>query len=245
MKKLLLTGAAGRIGSRLIEDLVDKYDLTAADKDCSAIAEWNDRGCRLVTFDVTDLSVCRRLCEGIDTVIHLAGNPSPFAKYDELKGVNIDGTYNMMQAASERGVSRLIFASSIHAVKGYAADEQVKTTSPVRPPDLYGASKAFGEAIGHYYGSETDMEVVAIRIGGYRSLEVMKENGEEPDMRERSTYISKCDLNQLIQKCAEVTLEKPFMIVHGLSDNTFKFMDLTDTKEKTGYAPVDNGFDFK
>lgn len=245
MKKLLLTGAAGRIGSRLIEDLVDKYDLTAADKDCSAITEWEDKGCRLVTFEVTDLSDCRQLCEGMDTVIHLAGNPSPFAKYDELKGVNIDGTYNMMQAASEQGVSRLIFASSIHAVKGYAADEQVKTTSPVRPPDLYGASKAFGEAIGHYYGTETDMEVVAIRIGGYRSLEVMKENGEEPDMRERSTYVSKRDLNQLIQKCAEATLGKPFMIVHGLSDNTFKFMDLTDTKEKTGYAPVDNGFDFQ
>lgn len=182
-------------------------------------------------------------CEGMDTVIHLAGNPSPVADYSELKTVNMDGTYHMMQAASDQGCKRLIFASSIHAVKGYPKDEQVKTDSPLRPLDIYGVSKAFGEAMGNYFAYQKGLEVIAIRIGGHRSLDMMGEKGEQPDSYQRSSYISARDMNQLIQRCVEAQLDRPFEIVHGVSENTFKFLDLSDTKEKTGYQPKDNGFD--
>lgn len=175
----------------------------------------------------------------------MAGNPSPKATYDEVKEVNIDGTYNMMQAAKDQGCRRFIFASSIHAVKGYLADEQVKTTSQVRPLDVYGVSKAFGEAMGNYFAYQEGLEVIAIRIGGHRSIEMMAERGEQPDMRQKSTYISAKDMNQLIRRCVDAELSRPFEIVHGVSDNTFKFLDLSDTREKVGYKPEDNGFDFE
>ncbi|MCC5894354.1 MAG: NAD(P)-dependent oxidoreductase [Alkalibacterium sp.] len=244
MKKLLLTGAAGRIGSRLIEDLADEYELILTDRDCSAIKNWAEKGCTVESFDITHFEECLKFCEGVDTVIHLAGNPSPLATYDEVKKVNIDGTYNMMQAAKNQGCRRLIFASSIHAVKGYPQDEQVKTTSPIRPKDVYGVSKAFGEAMGNYFAYQQGLEVIAIRIGGHRSIEMMDERGEKPDQRERSTYISAKDMNQLIRRCIEAQLTHPFEIAHGVSDNTFKFLDLSDTKEKVGYEPDDNGFEF-
>lgn len=244
MKKLLVTGAAGRIGSRLIEDLVDEYDVIAADKDCSAIEEWPEKDLQLLEFDVTRYEECLKVCVGVDTVIHLAGNPSPKATYDEVKEVNIDGTYHMMQAAHEQGCKRLIFASSIHAVKGYPQDEQVKTTSQIRPKDVYGVSKAFGEAMGNYFAYQKGLEVIAVRIGGHRSIEMMVEESEKPDMRQKSTYISAKDMNQLIKKCVEADLNHPFEIVHGVSNNTFKFLDLSDTKEKVGYNPENNGFDF-
>lgn len=245
MRKLLLTGAAGRIGSRLIEDLVDEYELTAVDKDCSSILDWAEKGCTVKECDITRYEECLSFCEGIDTVIHLAGNPSPKATYDEVKEVNIGGTYNMMQAAKDQGCRRFIFASSIHAVKGYLADEQVKTTSQVRPLDVYGVSKAFGEAMGNYFAYQEGLEVIAIRIGGHRSIEMMAERGEQPDMRQKSTYISAKDMNQLIRRCVDAELSRPFEIVHGVSDNTFKFLDLSDTREKVGYKPEDNGFDFE
>lgn len=244
MKKILLTGAAGRIGSRLIKDLVNKYEVTLADKDCSSIEKWTDKGCHVKNFDITRLDDCLGLCEGMDTVIHLAANPSPEATYDEVKVVNMDGTYNMMHAANEKGCKRLIFASSIHTVKGYPVDEQVKTTSQLRPLDIYGVSKAFGEALGNYYAYQKDLEVIAIRIGGHRSIEQMQEINKQPDMRQRSTYISVKDINQLIIRCVDSKLTHPFEIVHGVSNNTFKFLDLSSTREVLGYNPEDNGFDF-
>lgn len=70
MKKLLLTGAAGRIGSRLIEELIHDYDLTLAEKDVSALKEWKDKGCKLKACDITHFEECLEACEGMDTVIH-------------------------------------------------------------------------------------------------------------------------------------------------------------------------------
>lgn len=243
MKKLLLTGAAGRIGSRLIEELINDYELTIAEKDLTVLDDWEGKGCQLKAFDITDYKECLAACEGMDTVIHLAGNPSPTAKYADVKKVNMDGTYHMMAAASEQGCRRLIFASSIHTVKGYPKDEQVKTDSPLRPLDIYGVSKAFGEAMGNYFAYEKGLEVIAIRIGGHRSIEMMKEKGEQPNSYQRSSYLSARDMNQLVKSCVEAKLDRPFEIVHGVSDNSFKFLDLSDTKDKIGYKPSDNGFD--
>lgn len=156
----------------------------------------------------------------------------------------MDGTFNMMSAAHEQGCRRFIYASSIHAVKGYPKDEQVKTTSPVRPLDYYGVSKVFGEALGSYYAYQTGMEVIAIRIGGFTSLDHLKEEGKEPESYQRSSYISKRDMVQLMHRCVDAELSRPFEIVHGVSDNQFKYLDLSDTKDKLGYAPEDDGFTF-
>ncbi|MDZ7836321.1 MAG: NAD(P)-dependent oxidoreductase [Alkalibacterium sp.] len=197
----------------------------------------------VLELDILNKASCFKVCEGADTVIHLAADPSPSASYESVKRINMDGTYNMMSAAHEQGCRRFIFASSIHAVKGYPRDEQVKTESPVRPFDLYGVSKAFGEALGSYYAYQTDMEVIAVRIGGFRSLDNMKKEGKQPVDYQRTSYISKRDLIQLIDRCVKAKLSRPFEIVHGVSDNAFKYLDLSDTRVKLQYQPQDDGFD--
>ncbi len=241
-KKVVITGAAGRIGTSLIPSFQKTADLVLADKSLEKVKQYEAENVTLFDLDILNKDSCLEACKGADTVIHLAGNPSPASSFEEVKGVNMDGTFNMMSAAHEQGCRRFIYASSIHAVKGYPKDEQVKTTSPVHPLDYYGVSKVFGEALGNYYGYQTDMEVIAIRIGGFTSLDYLKEEGKEPEPYQRSSYISKRDMVQLMHRCVDAELSRPFEIVHGVSDNQFKYLDLSDTKEKLGYEPADDGF---
>lgn len=243
-RKIVITGAAGRIGSSLAENFKEFEELVLADKDLDKLKALEGENSTLFELDILDKASCLEVCEGADTVIHLAANPSPESTFAEIKTINMDGTYNMMSAAHEQGCRRFIYASSVHAVKGYPRDEQVKTTSPVRPLDFYGVSKVFGEALGNYYGYQTAMEVIAIRIGGFKSLEHLKEQGKEPEPYQRSSYISGRDMVQLVKRCVTAELVHPFVIVHGVSDNAFKYLDLSDTKEKLGYQPKDDGFTF-
>lgn len=243
--KVLITGAAGRIGSRLIAYLKDDYDLVLTDKEVSSLSDWQSDSITVQTLDILNKEECLSCCSGVDMVVHLAGNPSPLASYEEVKTINMDGTFTIMSAASEKGCRRLIYASSIHAVKGYEEDVQVKTDSVVRPPDFYGVTKVFGEALGSYFAYQESLEVIAIRIGGYRSLEMLVEKGEELTMDQRDSYLSERDMGHLIDRCLKADLDEPFLIVHGLSDNHFKFLDLSDTKRKLAYNPQDDGFEFK
>lgn len=241
-EKVLITGASGRIGSRLIPYLKEEYNLVLADKDVSSLKSWEKLNLKVHSLDIVNKENCVTACEGVNVVIHLAGNPSPSTPYDEVKRVNMDGTYNLMLAAKKAGVSRFVFASSIHAVKGYPRDVQVKTDSPVRPLDLYGVGKVFGEALGNYFAYQEGLEVIAIRIGGHRSMELSIENGEQPNKTQRNSYISEGDMNHLIKRCIEAELDEPFLLVHGISDNEYKYLDLSDTKKKLGYEPEDDGF---
>jgi len=243
-KKVVITGAAGQIGTSLIPSFKETTALILADKNITHLKNLESEDLTVVEVDILDKAACLELCKGVETVIHLAADPSPSSSYEDVKAINMDGTHNMMSAAHEQGCRRFVFASSIHAVKGYAKDEQVKTSSMVRPLDQYGVSKVFGEALGSYYAYQTDLEVIAIRIGGFRSLEQLQEQGQEPEPYQRSSYISERDMVHLVHRCVEAELSRPFEIVHGVSDNRFKFLDLADTKEKIGYKPQDDGFEF-
>ena len=159
LKTILITGANGRIGSAIvkyIDALEQGYNLRLGDLIVS-----DERGMKI---DITDPSSCRIACEAVDTVIHLAGAASPDSTFDDILPVNIIGTYNIFQAASESGVRRIVFASSAQVVEGYPFDIQVRTNMPVRPKNLYGVSKAYGEALAAYYAYQNKLEAIALRI---------------------------------------------------------------------------------
>jgi nucleoside-diphosphate-sugar epimerase len=110
------------------------------------------------------LAAIRSHFTGQDTVVHLAADPRHTAPWASLLPNNIIGTYNVLQAAQEAGCRRVILASSLHAVLGYGPEVVVRGDMPPRPADLYGASKAWAEALGHVY-AQRGLSVLCVRIG--------------------------------------------------------------------------------
>ena len=233
-KQLLITGANGRVGTALVEYIDSKerdYKLRLADLE---IIE--DRGIKL---DITDFSSCKTACDGIDTIIHLAGVASPDSPFEQVLPINIVGAYNIFQAASETGVKRVIYASSAQAIEGYPLDVQVRTDMPPRPKNLYGVSKAYGEALAAYYAYQLNIEAVAIRIGAFE----YQHEWDALNSRDMSAWAEPEDICSLIVNSIEADLSgTPFIIAHGISDNRFKRLDLSDTKKLLGYDPKSNSF---
>jgi UDP-glucose 4-epimerase len=174
----------------------------------------------------------------MDTVVHLAANPSPGANFNELLAVNIQGTYNLFEAAQAAGCRRVVYASSAQTIEGYPLDVQVTPQMPTRPKNLYGVSKCFGEALASYFAYQKNLPTVAVRIACFEEFVA----GGTETARDMSAYLSRRDLAQLLVRCIEAPLEIPFAIVHGVSNNRFKRLDLTSTKTLLGYAPQDDAF---
>ncbi len=234
-RSVLITGAAGNIGSYFASHSHQRYKLTLLehhDSDTNGIERFG----KVIQGDICDLDFMTKACKGIDTVVHLAANPSPNADWQSVKELNIGGTYNVMLAAKANNCRRVIYASSIHAVSGYPADYQVHTSEPVNPGDLYGVSKCFGEAIGRYMAEQEGLSVIAIRIGAFQPLEAAR---ERDSISMVDAWVSRRDLNHLIECCIDNTTLK-WAVFHGLSDNRFKRLDITDARELIGYKPQDD-----
>lgn len=238
-RRVLVTGAAGNIGSYFAEHSHRRYDLrlmVRSEEDArtrEALRRFGD----IVEGDLADLPGLKELCAGVDTVLHLAAAASPDSTWEQLLPANIVGAYHMMVAAKSAGCRRVIYASSIHAVSGYPADVQVKTSEPVNPGDLYGVSKCFGEALGRYMAEQEGMSVIALRIGAFQPLSTARDPNAGVQMM--NMFVSRRDLNQLIQKCIDVENLR-FAILHGVSDNHFKRLDISDARELVGYQPQDD-----
>ena len=231
---VLVTGAAGNIGGCFARTFSQTYDLRLMVQNPEEAREIAGFG-EVVSADLSEISKIKEFCEGIDTVLHLAANGSPNQTWASVVENNITGTYNTFVAAKAAGCRRVIFASSIHAVSGYPRDVQVKTSEAVNPGDLYGVSKCFGEALGRYMAEQENLSVFAIRIGGFGDLE----SAQKEDIKMMDGWVSQRDLMQLFQKCIEVENVK-WAILHGLSDNSFKRLDISDARELVGYAPQDD-----
>jgi nucleoside-diphosphate-sugar epimerase len=237
-KSVLLTGADGRIGSAYFAHANNRYRFRLADRRLDGLAGSITDGHEAMALDVADLAACQDACRGIDTVVHLAADPSPRADfYGSLLDNNVKGSYNVFRAARDQGCHRVVFASSVHAVAGYPRDVQARPDSPVRPINMYGVSKCFGEAVAAYFAHAEGLPSIAIRIGAYEADWIH----QNPTADALSAYVSPRDLNQLLDRCID-TPGITFAIVCGLSDNRFKRLDLSGTRELLGYAPQDDAF---
>lgn len=236
-KHVLVTGAAGRIGSYFARnhgqnDYRLRLMVRGGEPGIDALRDFGE----VVTCDLNDKDGLRHVTDGIDTVVHLAGNASAAAIWQDLLEANIVGTYNLCAAAKSSGCRRIVFASSIHAVSGYPVDAQVKIDEPVNPGDLYGVSKCFGEALCRYLAEQEGMSAIAIRIGAFQSVE---RAGSERGLSMLDAFVSERDLTQLLVRCIDAENVR-FAIVHGLSGNRFNRLDISDARTRFGYAPVDD-----
>lgn len=235
-RRVLVTGAGGNIGTYFAEHAGERYELRLMVRPGDEDAETLRRYGEVFEAELGDLERLKEACAGVDTVLHLAADPSPSATWDSLLDANIVGAYNMMIAAKAAGCRRLIYASSIHAVSGYPADVQVQTSDPVNPGDLYGVTKCFGEALGRYMAEQEGLSVIALRIGAFQPLEAARDEGSVGMM---DAFVSRRDLQQLIERCIDDERIR-FAIFNGLSDNRFKRLDISDARMLVGYAPQDD-----
>ena len=232
MDTVLLTGAAGGIGTRLRSLLRGVYPSLrlSARKELPDLQPDED----FVAADLADLSQVERAVEGVDGIIHMGGR-SVEDSWEVIHEANIVGGYNLYEAARRQGVKRIIFASTNHTIGFYRRERQIDHQVLVRPDSRYGVSKAFGEALGALYADKYGLRVMCIRIGNVDDKPV--------DQRRMSIWLSPRDLVQLIR----IGLEHPdvhYEVVYGASDNEPCWWD-NSAALRLGYKPQDRSVDHR
>jgi uronate dehydrogenase len=228
MPTILITGAAGRIGTMLRSRLaapgrtlrlLDTAPVTARP------------GEEAVPASITDLSEMTAACQGADAVIHLAGIPGE-GPWDRILAVNIDGTRTVFEAARRAGTSRVIYASSNHAV-GFtprAAFPAADYAFPA-PDTYYGISKCAGEAIAALYHYRHGLDAICIRI--------LTCAPRPPTVRSLSTWLSPDDAGRLFEACLSAP-SPGYRVIYGVSANTRGGWVSLDGARALGYEPCDD-----
>lgn len=243
MAKILITGATGTIGEELTRHLLDKHQLTVVGRDFSHFPDEVKKRVKIEERDLIEPENWYGLLDGIEYVIQLAGEADQEAEfYGDLLEMNYKIPHNLYEAASRaENLKRVIVASSIHIVDAYPAYMQIKATDPIRPANLYGVSKAFLEALAAYHAYENGIESIAIRIADYKASD--DELLPDADEHGMAMYFSKDDMNHLIDCCLQADLAQPFLIVNGISKNTFPRLSHEEASVHLGYQPQDNAFE--
>ena len=225
MKTVLITGAAGDVGTHLARELGNKYRLRLSDRRPLKPA----KGHSFVRADISRMTDALRITKGVDAVVHLGGY-SVEGPWQAILQANIIGCYNMFEAARRNGVRRIIFPTSNHAVGFYRRDQTIDHRVYPKPDSRYGVSKVFGEALGSLYADKYGMQVFMMRIGNV---------GPRPlDKRRLSIWFSPRDLAQLVA----IGIEHPqikFEIVYGISRNKRAWYDNSNAY-RLGYKPQDH-----
>jgi NAD+ dependent glucose-6-phosphate dehydrogenase len=236
-KRVLVTGAAGRIGRAFVHETADRYAFRLADRS-EAVHEVLP-GAESLVLNVANPEACAQAVQGIDVVLHLAADPNPEADYYEsLRANNFDGTYNVFKAAADAGCERVVYASSVQAVLGYPDDDRTPVDAMWWPLNMYAVSKCYGEATARMFAATTELSAICVRIGAYE-----RPGLGDPEWRhELTAYVSPRDLIQLFQLCIDAE-GVDFAIVHGVSNNRVQRLSLTETRDLLGYEPVDDGFE--
>jgi uronate dehydrogenase len=226
MKTVLITGAAGDVGTHLRRELAGRYNLRLSD--LRSIGK-PAKGETFVKGDVGSLKDMLKVTKGVDAIVHL-GAYSVEADWDTILRANIDGTYNVFEAARRNGVKRILFATSNHAMGFYRRDQTIDHRVYPKPDSRYGVSKVFGEALGSLYSDKYGLEVFNMRIGNV--------NPRPVDKRRLSIWISPRDIAQLVT----IGIEHPdirFEIVYGISGNRRAWYDNSNA-QRLGYRPQDD-----
>ncbi len=164
---ILITGATGFLGRNLCEHLASQgYALRALARPTSDTAFLKDLKIDIAQGDVTDADSVRAAMEGCDHVIHAAahfrlwGAPEPFIQ------TNVDGTYHVLEAASNAGVQRFVHISTIIVVGPQEEGVIITEETPCRPyfTDNYAQTKFLGERLAQSYVPK-GLPVITLRLG--------------------------------------------------------------------------------
>jgi uronate dehydrogenase len=207
MAVILLTGAAGKIGSIIRPWLLERYGRVKL-SDGAMIHDL----CPGESFELCQLGdemTVDKIMEGVNTLVHFGGI-SFESSWPEIVESNIRGTINVFESARKHGVARIVYASSNHVMGFYERTELIGADRTPRPDSRYGVSKAFGESLAAMYADKFGIKTTCLRIGNVELQPI--------DRRRLSIWIHPEDLFQLI--C--IGIDHPsirFEILYGMSDN--------------------------
>jgi uronate dehydrogenase len=231
MKHVLLTGAAGRLGTVLSGGL-PASDLHILRTDRVHPAS-TDTSCPYRRCDLCSLEDVISLADGVDTIVHAAGIPdeAPFAILNES---NILATFNVFEAARIAGVRRVVYASSAHIVGLYPPSYSVTGATAPAPDSVYAATKLFGESLGGVYSAKHGLSVVNIRIGSFRPA---PENS-----RQLHTWLSHRDAIAIFDRAVRADVDGVLM-AYGVSNNSRSWWP-REGAHALGFKPVDSADDY-
>ena len=268
-RKVLVTGATGKIAGQLLPGLREKYELILLDVKTTNRQGDQIEGVQIADLTVKDRDSYRHHFQGVDAVIHCAfvgiptttsGDDSDTKFWSEF--ANVQMAYNIFQTALEEGVRRVVMASSNHAADYYEPLILDGNWDYVNPHDralsdnYYGWAKEAYEHLGFVFAvgkqagrpqTGRPLENVQIRIGGPREddLERIEPGNLRRMRRSLAVYISDRDMQQLFIKSIEtedIRDERgvPFQIFYGISGNSHAFWSIANARKIIGYQPQDN-----
>lgn len=245
-KNVLISGGCGLVGSVLVKNLREKFNLKVLD-------QYESKHVKTHIGNIDKLESIIDAFENIDTVIHLAGDRRVHGDWDSVLQNNLIGVYNIYEAAKRHKLKRVVFASSQHATganyelepytfidkgnykkvpKNYIPlDESTR----IRPDSYYGVSKAFGEAIGSYYSDYYGISTINLRIGW-----VLSDDDPTFSPSSLNLWLSHRDLTQIVEKSINAPKNVMYETFYATSDNHWKIWSIEKAKRILKYEPEDS-----
>ena len=231
VKKIVLTGAAGRLGGYLRKPLAAKCE-TLVSTDIAPLTDSLIKGESFVQADLADYAKMAEIIKGADMVAHFGGHPDE-KPFEDILHANIIGSYNIWQAAHEAGVRRIVYASSIHAVGLHPKTTAINIHTPHRPDSYYGLAKCFAEDMAKLYWDKKGLEAVCLRILSCANV---------TNSRALGSWLSYDDLIHLVERAVD-TPTTGFAVIYGVSNNDRSPVDNSGASF-LGYRPRDNAEQF-
>lgn len=230
---VLITGAAGTIGRHLTKALESEHTLRLGD-----LGPVGDDP-RFVSLDVTRPEQVQEAMQGIDAVIHLAiatGHEGEFEDdtFNQVRfDVNVKGTFNVLRAAQQAGVRRVVHTSSIMVVWGYDPPTWVESDAPARPVGTYATTKYLAEILCEGFARDHGLSIVCLRIA-------KPVDTAEPAIRRRRLRPQWVPVADLVQayRCALTAEPIDFEIVTIVGESTRRRWDLSKAERVLGYSPT-------
>ena len=231
MKKLVLTGAAGRLGSYLRAPLSKMCDELVTTDQTDTITDPLPNE-TYVKADLADLEAMVDLLNDADMVVHFGaiGDEAPF---DAILKSNMIGAYNIWEAAYRNKLRRVVYASSIHAVGMHKKTDFIGVDAPHRPDTFYGLAKCFAEDLASLYWDKRGLESVCMRILSCANV---------TNPRAVGSWLSYDDLVHLVERAIDTPITG-FSVIYGVSNNDRATVDNAGASH-LGYRPKDNAEEF-
>lgn len=241
--RIVITGAAGLVGSRIAAELGGSHELVLVD-----LVRHSNRS--IVRADLSHAPAGLRgwkgLFDGADAIVHCSGDPRPDASRRDVLRHNLNATWNVLETAVRHRTKRLIYMSSNWTVRALQEElgperfcpngPKIGSEAPLRPLGAYGFSKAASELLGRMFVDESRLETfIAVRLGNFSPGGIP----HPTDLVTRSHWISERDLRRLARRCVEAEVSG-FHVVYGVSAQPESPFDLSSTKQLLGWEPRDS-----